>query len=137
MCFLFCLFVCGLVALVLALAIQRSTALSKEQRDWIASSATFTLGTYAGGQNGGADASNRGGTPGFIKALDERTIVFPDYKVIILLFSSPTPTTFQFWRIIGVLHTSRAPYVRIGHPTSIARYWYSATVMQAWYKRFI
>lgn len=60
---------------------KRSTSLSKKQRDWIASSDTFTLGTYAEGQYGGADASNRGGNPGFVRALDERTIVFPDYKV--------------------------------------------------------
>lgn len=71
---LFCLFSCRC-------ALQRSTTLSKKQRDWIASSDTFMLGTYAGGQHGGADASNRGGNPGFVRALDDRTIVFPDYKV--------------------------------------------------------
>lgn len=62
-------------------ALKRSTTLSKKQRDWIASADTFTLGTYAGGQYGGADASNRGGNPGFVWALDDRTIVFPDYQV--------------------------------------------------------
>ena len=61
--------------------VQRSATLSEKQRDWIASSDTFTLGTYADGQYGGADASNRGGNPGFVRALDDRTIVFPDYKV--------------------------------------------------------
>lgn len=60
---------------------KRSTTLSEKQRDWIASSDTFTLGTYADGEYGGADASNRGGNPGFVRALDDRTIVFPDYKV--------------------------------------------------------
>lgn len=47
----------------------------------IGSSPTFILGTFADGPNGGADASNRGGNPGFVQALDESTIVFPDYKV--------------------------------------------------------
>eukprot|EP00752_Nemacystus_decipiens_P018245 g16373.t1 len=61
-------------------ALQRSTTLSEKQRDWIASSDTFTLSTYAVGPYGGADASNRGGNPGFVRALDDRTIVFPDYK---------------------------------------------------------
>ncbi len=28
---------------------------------------------------GGADASHRGGRPGFVKALDERSLEFPDY----------------------------------------------------------
>lgn len=55
--------------------------MSQQQRDWIASADTFTLGTYADGQYGGADASNRGGNPGFVWALDDRTIVFPDYQV--------------------------------------------------------
>lgn len=63
---------------------QKSATLSREQRDWIDSSATFILGTYADGPNGGADASNRGGNPGFVRALDYHTIIFPDYKVISL-----------------------------------------------------
>lgn len=49
--------------------------------EWISSSETFVLGTFAEGPNGGADASHRGGNPGFVQAVDERTIVFPDYKV--------------------------------------------------------
>lgn len=57
------------------------------------------LGTYAGGQDGGADASNRGGNPGFIKALDERTIVFPDYRVSfapLLLSNAPDVSVLEY-----------------------------------------
>ncbi|CAM9896778.1 unnamed protein product, partial [Choristocarpus tenellus] len=59
---------------------SRSTVLSQVQQRWISSAETFVLATYTDGVNGGADASNRGGSPGFVKATDERTIVFPDYK---------------------------------------------------------
>lgn len=60
---------------------QRSATLSIEQQALIASSTTFIIGTDASGKGGTADASNRGGNPGFVQALDDRTIVFPDYKV--------------------------------------------------------
>lgn len=50
--------------------------------EWISSSETFILGTFADSSDGGADASNRGGNPGFVQAVDESTVVFPDYKVM-------------------------------------------------------
>ncbi|CAN0333623.1 unnamed protein product, partial [Discosporangium mesarthrocarpum] len=68
--------------------VKRSTSLSEAQRRWVASSDTFILATHAGGgDGGGADASNRGGNPGFVTAPDERTIVFPDYSVSSLTWS--------------------------------------------------
>lgn len=62
---------------------QESRTLSQAQMRWISSSETFILGTFADGPDGGADASNRGGNPGFVQATDERTVVFPDYKVTV------------------------------------------------------
>ncbi len=59
-------------------AVQMGEVLSAEQRLWIARSDTFFLGTS--GPNGDADASHRGGAPGFVRvAADGRRLIFPDY----------------------------------------------------------
>lgn len=55
----------------------RSRTLSAAQRAWIASADTFFVATAH--DERGADASHRGGAPGFVTALDERTIAWPDY----------------------------------------------------------
>ncbi|MEW6269809.1 MAG: pyridoxamine 5'-phosphate oxidase family protein [Thermodesulfobacteriota bacterium] len=55
----------------------RSPTLSAAQQAWIASADTFFVATAHGER--GADASHRGGAPGFVTALDERTIAWPDY----------------------------------------------------------
>ena len=55
-----------------------SAGLSEAQRDWIRRSDTFFIATRHA--ESGADASHRGGRPGFVSAPDERTIVFPDYR---------------------------------------------------------
>lgn len=60
----------------------------------ISKSETFILGTFANGLDGGADASNRGGNPGFVQAVDDSTIVFPDYKVSLLVCFSTHPSNF-------------------------------------------
>ncbi|RIX59571.1 pyridoxamine 5'-phosphate oxidase [Paenibacillus nanensis] len=56
---------------------QRSTLLSPEQIEWIRRSDTFFISSKSA--DGKADASHRGGSPGFIRTLDERTLDFPDY----------------------------------------------------------
>ncbi|MBB3139344.1 FAD-binding oxidoreductase [Halomonas organivorans] len=66
-----------------------SHRLEASQRARIASADTFFIGTgvsadadaAAGGENPtrGYDASHRGGEPGFVRVLDERTLQIPDY----------------------------------------------------------
>jgi predicted pyridoxine 5'-phosphate oxidase superfamily flavin-nucleotide-binding protein len=57
--------------------VRRSTTLDESQRAWIAGADTFFIASWHPG--GGADASHRGGRPGFVRVLDERTLEFPDY----------------------------------------------------------
>jgi uncharacterized protein len=56
---------------------HRSTVLDEDQQRWIAASDTFFIATWCA--EGGVDASHRGGRPGFVQVLDERTLEFPDY----------------------------------------------------------
>ena len=54
-----------------------SDSLSVEQQDWISEADTFFIAsTHA---RAGADASHRGGNPGFVKIINERTIFWDDY----------------------------------------------------------
>ncbi|MFC4100684.1 pyridoxamine 5'-phosphate oxidase family protein [Paenibacillus xanthanilyticus] len=55
----------------------RTSRLSEGQRQWIARADTFFIGSRSA--DGKMDASHRGGSPGFVRVVDERTIVFPDY----------------------------------------------------------
>lgn len=60
----------------------RGTALVTEeltagQQRWIAAADTFFVGTYAAGL--GADASHRGGNPGFVTVTGGRRLTWPDY----------------------------------------------------------
>jgi predicted pyridoxine 5'-phosphate oxidase superfamily flavin-nucleotide-binding protein len=55
----------------------RSRTLDARQQGWIARADTFFIGTYH--PDGGADASHRGGDPGFVRVLDERRLLIPDY----------------------------------------------------------
>jgi predicted pyridoxine 5'-phosphate oxidase superfamily flavin-nucleotide-binding protein len=57
--------------------VVRSNHLSPVQQKWIGSSDTFFIATY--NSETGADASHRGGFPGFIHVLDSSRLVFPDY----------------------------------------------------------
>ena len=58
-------------------AAQRSRALTPEQRLAIERTDTFFIASVHAGK--GADASHRGGRPGFVRVLDDRTLRIPDY----------------------------------------------------------
>ena len=58
-------------------AAQRSRALTPEQRLAIERADTFFIASVHAGK--GADASHRGGRPGFVRVLDDRTLRIPDY----------------------------------------------------------
>jgi predicted pyridoxine 5'-phosphate oxidase superfamily flavin-nucleotide-binding protein len=51
--------------------------LTADQQQWIAAADTFFIGTYAAGL--GADASHRGGNPGFVTVTGSRRLTWPDY----------------------------------------------------------
>jgi len=57
--------------------VQRSDTLNTAQQNWIHQADTFFIGSYH--PEGGADASHRGGNPGFVKIVDEKTLLWPDY----------------------------------------------------------
>ncbi|MCI0337865.1 MAG: pyridoxamine 5'-phosphate oxidase family protein [Acidobacteria bacterium] len=57
--------------------VRRTTELTEPQRVWIESADTFFIASHHG--EGGADASHRGGNPGFVRVLDKGALVFPDY----------------------------------------------------------
>jgi predicted pyridoxine 5'-phosphate oxidase superfamily flavin-nucleotide-binding protein len=54
-----------------------SGRLSAAQRAWIASADTLFIASFH--PDSGADASHRGGEPGFVRVEDDRRIVMPDY----------------------------------------------------------
>jgi predicted pyridoxine 5'-phosphate oxidase superfamily flavin-nucleotide-binding protein len=56
---------------------RRSRSLDARTRALIAGADTFFIASWH--PEGGADASHRGGRPGFVRVLDERTLEFPDY----------------------------------------------------------
>ncbi|WP_406674912.1 pyridoxamine 5'-phosphate oxidase family protein [Nonomuraea sp. N2-4H] len=56
---------------------QVTGELTAEQQRRIAAADTFFIGTYAQGL--GADASHRGGNPGFVTVTGSRTLTWPDY----------------------------------------------------------
>ncbi len=58
-------------------AVHRDDRLTDVQRAWMERADTFFIATTH--PTGGADASHRGGMPGFVRAQDDRTLVFPDY----------------------------------------------------------
>ncbi|WP_096602211.1 pyridoxamine 5'-phosphate oxidase family protein [Calothrix sp. NIES-2100] len=53
-------------------------ALSETNQLWIAQSDTFFIASYH--PESGADASHRGGFPGFVRVLNSHKLVFPDYS---------------------------------------------------------
>jgi predicted pyridoxine 5'-phosphate oxidase superfamily flavin-nucleotide-binding protein len=57
--------------------VRLSPSLDERQRAVVAAADTFFIGTWHPG--GGADASHRGGRPGFVRVRDRRTLEFPDY----------------------------------------------------------
>lgn len=58
-------------------SVQHSAEFSDEHRSWIQQADTFFIASHH--KEGGADASHRGGNPGFIQVLDKNTLRFPDY----------------------------------------------------------
>jgi predicted pyridoxine 5'-phosphate oxidase superfamily flavin-nucleotide-binding protein len=56
---------------------RRSTAFDERQRSAIARADTFFVGSFHPG--GGADASHRGGLPGFVRVLGDDRLAFDDY----------------------------------------------------------
>jgi uncharacterized protein len=60
-----------------AKTIHRSAEFSDEQQHRIERSDTFFIASHH--KDGGADASHRGGNPGFIHVVDKKTLTFPDY----------------------------------------------------------
>jgi uncharacterized protein len=60
-----------------AVIVSRGTVLTDEQRAFVSQADTLFIATRH--PQRGVDASHRGGMPGFVRILDERTLVFPDY----------------------------------------------------------
>ena len=58
--------------------VQRSENLTEKQRNWIAKADTFFIASFH--PETGADASHRGGYPGFVHVLNAQRLVFPDYS---------------------------------------------------------
>jgi uncharacterized protein len=56
----------------------RAESLNERQQRWIEQADTFFIASFH--TDGGADASHRGGNPGFIRVLNERELVWPDYS---------------------------------------------------------
>ncbi|MFJ6216787.1 pyridoxamine 5'-phosphate oxidase family protein [Streptomyces sp. NPDC092296] len=56
---------------------RHSTALDEAQRRWITEADTFFIASRA--PEHGADASHRGGAPGFVQVVGDRKLVWPDY----------------------------------------------------------
>ena len=54
-----------------------STVLNPRQQDWIAEADTFFIASYH--PKKGADASHRGGEPNFVRIINARCLIFPDY----------------------------------------------------------
>ncbi len=61
-----------------ARTIRHGTALNAANQQLIGQADTFFLATFHPQE--GADCSHRGGFPGFVQILDEKTIVWPDYN---------------------------------------------------------
>lgn len=58
--------------------IQRTPTLTSFQQQWIAQTDTFFIASFH--PDSGADASHRGGYPGFVRILNASKLVFPDYS---------------------------------------------------------
>jgi uncharacterized protein len=58
-------------------SIRRGDRLTPEQQAWIAHSDTLFIASAH--VDGGADVSHRGGNPGFVRVVDARTLIMPDY----------------------------------------------------------
>lgn len=59
-------------------SVRRFSKLTDEHRRLISQSDTFFIATFHA--EGGADASHRGGDPGFVRAAEDGTLLWPDYQ---------------------------------------------------------
>jgi len=57
---------------------RRSRSLTERQRYWIRDADTFFIASRQ--QDGGMDASHRGGNPGFVHVMNQSRLVWPDYS---------------------------------------------------------
>ncbi|MBW4634190.1 MAG: pyridoxamine 5'-phosphate oxidase family protein [Iphinoe sp. HA4291-MV1] len=57
---------------------QRTETLTSDQQHWIIQVDTFFIASFH--PESGADASHRGGNPGFVKVLNASKLLFPDYS---------------------------------------------------------
>jgi hypothetical protein len=57
---------------------QRQSTLAQDQQQWIREADTFFIATHH--SEDGADASHRGGRPGFVRVLNENRLIWPDYS---------------------------------------------------------
>jgi uncharacterized protein len=58
--------------------IQRQRGLTEAQQQWIREADTFFVASHH--PDGGADASHRGGYPGFVHVLNANRLIWPDYS---------------------------------------------------------
>ncbi len=58
--------------------IQNAESLDGNQQRWVAQADTFFIASF--NPETGADASHRGGNPGFVRVLSPNKLVFPDYS---------------------------------------------------------
>lgn len=58
--------------------VKHGTLLTKEYQDWISQADTFFIASAH--PESGADASHRGGKPGFVRVRDARSLAWPDYN---------------------------------------------------------
>ena len=58
--------------------VRQGNLLTTEQQDWILRTDTFFVASFH--PESGADASHRGGNPGFVRVLDANSLVWPDYN---------------------------------------------------------
>jgi len=57
--------------------VSRTDSLTAKQQQWITQADTFFIASAH--PEGGADASHRGGNPGFVTVVDPNTLIWPDY----------------------------------------------------------
>jgi predicted pyridoxine 5'-phosphate oxidase superfamily flavin-nucleotide-binding protein len=57
--------------------VRGGTFLSEEQKRWIEGADTFFIASASAANK--ADASHRGGSPGFVRVTGDKTLIFPDY----------------------------------------------------------
>ncbi len=58
--------------------VSEASALAPAQQSWIEQADTFFISSFH--PAGGADASHRGGYPGFVRVVGEKKLLFPDYS---------------------------------------------------------